>query len=55
MISRNCRADGGDRGGGWVRLHLEHATQEESALFADLFGANFGTNGKAQICNLTFI
>ncbi len=34
MISRNCRADGGDRGGGWVRLHLEHATQEESALFA---------------------
>ena len=22
MISRNCRADGGDRGGGWVRLHL---------------------------------
>ena len=34
MISRNCRADGGDRGGGWVRLHLEHETQEESALFA---------------------
>ena len=34
MISRNCRADGGDRGGGWVRLHLEHATQEESELFA---------------------
>ena len=34
MISRNCRADGGDRGGGWVRLHLEHATQEESGLFA---------------------
>jgi superfamily II DNA or RNA helicase len=34
MISRNCRADGGDRGGGWVRLHLEHATEEESALFA---------------------
>ena len=34
MISRNCRADGGDRGGGWVRLHLEHATEQESALFA---------------------
>ncbi len=34
MISRNCRADGGDRGGGWVRLHLENATEQESALFA---------------------
>ena len=34
MISRNCRADGGNRGGGWVRLHLENATEEESALFA---------------------
>jgi len=33
MISRNCRADGGNRGGGWVRLHLENATEEESALF----------------------
>ena len=35
MISRNCRADGGNRGGGWVRLHLENATEEESALFSD--------------------
>ena len=34
MISRNCRADGGYRGGGWVRLHLENATEEESALFS---------------------
>ena len=34
MISRNCRADGGNRGGGWVRLHLENATEEESALFS---------------------
>ena len=34
MISRNCRADGGNRGGGWVRLHLENASEEESALFA---------------------
>ena len=34
MISRNCRADGGNRGGGWVRLHLENAAEEESALFA---------------------
>ena len=34
MISKNCRADGGDRGGGWVRLHLENATEEESALFS---------------------
>ena len=34
MISRNCRADGGDRGGGWVRLHLENATEQESALFS---------------------
>ena len=34
MISRNCRADGGDRGGGWVRLHLQNATEEESALFS---------------------
>ena len=35
MISRNCRADGGYRGGGWVRLHLENATEEESALFSN--------------------
>ena len=35
MISRNCRADGGNRGGGWVRLHLENATEQESALFSD--------------------
>ena len=35
MISRNCRADGGNRGGGWVRLHLENATEEESALFSE--------------------
>ena len=34
MISRNCRADGGDRGGGWVRLHLENATEQESGLFS---------------------
>jgi hypothetical protein len=34
MISKNCRADGGNRGGGWVRLHLENATEEESALFS---------------------
>ena len=34
MISKNCRAEGGDRGGGWVRLHLENATEEESALFS---------------------
>ena len=34
MISSNCRADGGDRGGGWVRLHLENATEQESALFS---------------------
>lgn len=34
MISRNCRADGGNRGGGWVRLHLQNATEEESTLFS---------------------
>lgn len=34
MISKNCRADGGNRGGGWVRLHLENANEEESALFS---------------------
>ena len=34
IISRNCRADGGNRGGGWVRLHLENATEKESAIFA---------------------
>ena len=34
MISKNCRADGGNRGGGWVRLHLENASEEESALFS---------------------
>ena len=35
MISRSCQPDGGNRGGGWVRLHLENATEEESAVFAD--------------------
>ena len=33
MVSKNCRADGGNRGGGWFRLHLQNATEEESALF----------------------
>jgi hypothetical protein len=33
MVSKNCRVDGGNRGGGWFRLHLQNATEEESALF----------------------
>ena len=32
-IDRDCKASGGDRGGGWIRYHLEHASEEETAKF----------------------
>ena len=32
-IDRDCRAVGGSRGGGWLRFHLEHATEEETEKF----------------------
>ncbi len=32
-ISQTCRASGGDRGGGWLRMHLENSTEEESKIF----------------------
>lgn len=32
-IDRDCKATGGDRGGGWLRYHLKHATEEETAKF----------------------
>ncbi len=33
-LSKKCRPDGGSRGGGWVRMHLRHGTEEESAIFS---------------------
>ena len=32
-IDRDCKASGGDRGGGWLRYHLEHASEDETAKF----------------------
>ena len=32
-IDRDCKPSGGNRGGGWLRYHLEHATEEETAKF----------------------
>lgn len=32
-IDRDCEPTGGDRGGGWLRYHLKHATEEETAKF----------------------
>ena len=32
-ISHTCRASGGNRGGGWLRMHLENSTEEESKIF----------------------
>ncbi len=32
-IDRDCKASGGDRGGGWIRYHLEHASEEDTAKF----------------------
>ncbi len=32
-IDRDCKASGGNRGGGWLRFHLEHATEEETEKF----------------------
>ena len=32
-IDRDCEAAGGSRGGGWLRYHLEHATEEETEKF----------------------
>lgn len=34
-ISQTCRATGGDRGGGWLRMHLENSTEEESKIFTE--------------------
>ena len=33
-IDRSCKATGGSRGGGWLRFHLEHASEEETAKFS---------------------
>ena len=32
-IDRGCKVSGGDRGGGWFRYHLEHASEEEIEKF----------------------
>ncbi len=34
-ISNKCRASGGDRGGGWLRMHLTNSTEEESKIFSE--------------------
>ena len=33
-ISRTCKASGGDRGGGWMRVHLENSSEEEAEKFS---------------------
>ena len=33
-LSQQCKPEGGSRGGGWVRMHLRHGTEEESAIFS---------------------
>lgn len=48
IISKNCRAEGGNRGGGWVRLHLENATEEESKLFSECLEEILGTFEKPR-------
>ena len=32
-IDRDCKVAGGSRGGGWLRYHLEHATEDDAAIF----------------------
>ncbi|MBA4694929.1 MAG: DEAD/DEAH box helicase family protein [Candidatus Poseidoniales archaeon] len=32
-IDRDCEPSGGNRGGGWLRYHLEHASEEETEKF----------------------
>ena len=32
-IDRDCKPTGGARGSGWLRYHLKHATEEETAKF----------------------
>ena len=32
-IDRDCKATGGERGGGWLRYHLKNASEEETAKF----------------------
>jgi len=34
-ISNTCRASGGERGGGWLRMHLTNSTEEESKIFSE--------------------
>ena len=35
VISTSCRANGGDRGGGWMRFHLDNSTEEEAKIFSE--------------------
>ena len=41
-ISNTCRASGGDRGGGWMRMHLTNSTEEESKIFSEALGEVLG-------------
>ena len=41
-ISNTCRASGGDRGGGWLRMHLVNSTEEESKIFTEALGEVLG-------------
>ena len=41
-ISNTCRASGGDRGGGWMRMHLTKSTEEESKIFSEALGEVLG-------------
>ena len=41
-ISNTCRASGGDRGGGWMRIHLTNSTEEESKIFSKALGEVLG-------------
>ena len=41
-ISNTCRASGGDRGGGWMRMHLANSTEEESKIFSEALGEVLG-------------
>ena len=50
-ISANCRTSGGDRGGGWLRVHLNNSTEEEAAIFTEALEEVLGRLEKPRLCH----
>ncbi|RPG69024.1 MAG: DEAD/DEAH box helicase [Euryarchaeota archaeon TMED99] len=47
-MTKHCSPKGGERGGGWLRYHLHHATPEEAELFSKSLEEVLGSLEKAR-------